>query len=372
MSGVMDIVVPRVKTVVDLFATPLTAAHYVELLNPLWSARRLHARVVDVIDETADSRTIVFQPGRNWRRHRAGQHIRVGMSVDGRRYTRTYTLSSSPERPDGNISITVKVLDGGRMSRHLVRELDIGEHLPIGLPQGEFVLPDARPVKPLFISGGSGITPVMSMLRTYDLIGNVPDIVHIHYAPHEYDVIFGSEIRALAERHPDHYHPQLVHTRAFGEDRSEEQHFSAEQLDELCPDWQDREVWACGPQALLDAAEAHFDEAGRGQHFRVERFRAALADLGDVEGGAVTFRANGNDVTAEADGQTPLLRVAEDAGLNPAHGCRMGICHTCDSPLLSGRVRDLRNGRLIQEPGDTVQTCISAAAGDCAIDLVTS
>ena len=78
---------------------------------------------------------------------------------------------------------------------------------------------------------------------------------------------------------------------------------------------------------------------------------------------------DGERVTAETDGETPLLRVAEDVGLNPPHGCRMGICHTCDSPLAAGVVRDLRNGRVIEEQGDTVQTCVSAAVGDCTIEL---
>ena len=112
LQAVREQVGPRVKQVVDLFATPLTASHYIELVNPLWTTHRLQARVEDVRDETRDSRTLVLRPGRNWRRHRAGQHIRVGLSVEGRRYTRTYSLSSSPDRPDGNITITVKILAG--------------------------------------------------------------------------------------------------------------------------------------------------------------------------------------------------------------------------------------------------------------------
>jgi ferredoxin-NADP reductase len=157
--------------VVNMFATPLQASHYVELVNPLWSSHRLQARVEEVWDETSDARTITLKPGRNWRRHRAGQHIRVGVPIGGMRFTRTYSISSSPERRDGCITITVKVLDGGRMSGHLVRNLEVGSYLPIGLPQGDFVVPEAMPVRPLFITAGSGITPVMSMLRTWDLIG---------------------------------------------------------------------------------------------------------------------------------------------------------------------------------------------------------
>ena len=362
---------PVVRPVVDAFASPLTAEHYLELVAPLWSSRRLQARVVDVRDETRDARTLVLRPGRGWRRHRAGQHVRVGLSVGGRRYTRTYSLSSSPERSDGFLTITVKVHPGGRMSGHLVREVEVGDHLAIGLPQGDFVVPEAKPVRPLFITAGSGITPVMSMLRFYDEVGNVPDIAHVHYAPHEYDFIFGEECHALAERYPGLYDLHPVYTRRLGEERSADQHFTPEQLAELVPDWDQREVWACGPQALLDDLEAHVEAVGRRRQLHVERFRAALADLDDVDGGTVTFLTDDGEVVAEGDGGTPLLRVAEDAGLNPAHGCRMGNCHTCDVPLRGGRVVDMRTGEPIVEEDHMVQICVSVAAGESRIDLTT-
>ncbi len=358
-------------SVIDLYATPLRVSHYVELLNPLWTSHKLQARVIEVRDETADARTVTLRPGRNWRRHRAGQHVRIGLPIDGKRFTRTYSISSSPERRDGCITITVKVLDGGRMSGHLVRRLSVGTHLPIGLPQGEFLVPESTPVKPLFVTGGSGITPVMSMLRTWAIVGNMPDVTHVHYAPHTYDVIFGSELRQLADDHT-RYRYEPVLTRELG-GVSTDHHFSVDQLERLCPDWADREVWVCGPQALVDAVEAHYAEAGLASRVRSERFRAALADIDpDATGGTVTFVNTGDDVVTEAESQTPLLRVAEDAGLNPDHGCRMGICHTCDVALAAGRVRDLRTGNVIDEVGHTVQICTAAAAGDCTIDLTRS
>jgi stearoyl-CoA 9-desaturase NADPH oxidoreductase len=368
--SVVSVARARVTDVVNLFATPLKASHYVELVNPLWTSHKLQARVEAVWDETADSRTITLRPGRHWRRHRAGQHVRIGVPIGGRRFTRTYSISSSPERRDGCITITVKVLEGGRMSGHLVRKLEVGAYLPIGLPQGDFLVPEAMPVRPLFITAGSGVTPVMSMLRTWDIVGNMPDVVHVHYAPHRYDVIFGAEMETLASTHR-RYRYEPVLTREEGEvGRSTARHFGAQQLDELCPDWREREVWACGPQSLLEAVEAHFDAAGRGRAVHIERFRAPLADIpGDAAGGLVTFRTADTPVDATADAETPLLRVAEDAGLNPEHGCRMGICHTCDVPLLAGRVRDLRTGEVIDEPGRAVQICISGAAGDCEIEL---
>lgn len=360
-------VLSAIGRITDLFAYPLRTSHYVDLVNPLWTTHQLQARVVKVWDETRDARTITLKPGLNWRGHRAGQHVRVGIPVGGMHYTRTYTISSAPERADGCFTITVKVIEGGRISRHIVRELKVGDYLPIGLPQGDFYLPDAQPVKPLFITAGSGITPAMSMLRSLVAEERLPDCVHIHYAPHEFDVIFGKEISALSEAHA-RYRFKPVFTRELGEAQREKRHFSAAQLEQLCPDWRERECYACGPQEMLAAIEALWESEGLSRHLHVERFRAAFASIpAGAVGGQVRFAQAG--VTATADSATSLLRVAEDAGLNPAHGCRMGICHACDTTLLAGCVRDLRTGQLVNETGSIVQPCICAAAGDCELDI---
>lgn len=351
----------------DMLAWPLRTSHYLELVNPLWTTHALQARVEKVWDETKDARTLTLRPGLNWRGHRAGQHVRVGIPVNGMHYTRTYTISSPPERDDDCITITVKAHPGGRISTHLVRQIKVGSYLPIGLPQGEFMLPDATPVQPLFISAGSGITPIISMLRSLVARDRLPPTVHIHYAPHDYDVIFGKELKALAEKHP-HYQLHLVFTQELGGQATGNHRFTAAQLDDLCPDWRHREVYACGPASLLAAVESHWENAGLSRHVHVERFRAAFSDIpSDAVGGRVSFARS--ELVVDADSGTNLLRVAEDAGLNPTHGCRMGICHTCDATLKSGCVRDLRNGNVINEAGQLIQICVCAAAGDCEIDL---
>ncbi len=360
-------VLGRIGAVTDLFAYPLRTSHYVELVNPLWTTHRLQARVEKVWDETKDARTLTLRLGLNWRGHRAGQHVRLGVPIGGMHHTRTYTISSPPEREDGCITITVKAIAGGRMSHHLVRKVTPGTYLPIGLAQGDFYLPDAQPVKPLFITAGSGITPAISMLRSLIAQERLADAAHIHYAPHEFDVIFGKELRQMAADHP-RYRLRLVFTRELGAERSAERHFSSAQLDELCPDWRGREAYACGPQPLLAALEKHYEQAGMSRRLRIERFHAPWAELpAGVVGGRVRFARSAFEVNADA--RTNLLRVAEDAGLNPPHGCRMGICYSCNTRLLSGCVRDLRTGKVQNEAGAVVQTCISAAAGDCELDL---
>lgn len=353
--------------ITDWFAYPLRASHYVELVNPLWTTHKMQAQVVNVWDETKDSRTITLKPGANWRLHRAGQHIRIGIPVEGRQYTRTYTISSAPERADGLFTITVKAIEDGRVSRHIVRNLKVGDFLPVGLPQGDFYLPDASPIQPLFITAGSGITPAMSMLRSLVAQQRTPSTVHIHFAPHEFDVIFGRELRTM-DAEQKYYRLHEVHTRKFGDDEQAAGHFSLEMLEQVCPDWKERDCYACGPASLLSELERTWENAGLSRKLHIERFRAEFTDIhADAVGGKVTFAQSG--VAVDADSQTNLLRVAEEAGMNPPHGCRMGICHTCNTTLKSGCVRDLRSGEILNEAGAIVQTCVCAAAGDCELDL---
>ncbi len=357
----------RLESIADYLAYPLRSSHYLELINPLWSSHALQARVEAVWDETKDARTLTLRPGINWRVHRAGQHVRIGVPVAGKHHTRTYTISSPPERKDGCFTITVKAIVGGRISHHIVRQVKVGDYLPIGLPHGDFYLPEAQPVKPLFITAGSGITPAMSILRALIARKHLPDSVHIHYAPHEFDVIFGKELRQMAEQNPQ-YHLQQVFTHHYGDLKQTRGYFSSMQLEQLCPDWKTREAYVCGPQPLVAAIEKHYAAAGMTRHLHIERFRAEMAPVpSGAHGGKVHFVKSG--VAVLADASTNLLRVAEDAGMNPSHGCRMGICHTCNTTLLSGYVRDMRTGKLLSEAGSTVQICICAAAGNCELAL---
>ena len=355
----------RLSGLADRFAWPLRASHYLELLNPRWTTHALHASVEAHRDETRDVRTLTLRPGRGWRSHRAGQHVRLGVPIGGAVHLRTYSISSPPEREDGCITVTVKAVPDGRVSRHLVREIEPGAQLLLGLPQGDFVLPEAAPVHAVFMSGGSGITPLMSMLRSRASRGDVPDIVHLHYVRNAQDLIFRDELAALVKQHP-RYRLHLVTTRAAGETGSAG-HFSGVQLDQLCPDWKQRDAYACGPQGLLADLEAQWRSVALLRRLHIERFRAALAETpADAAGGRVRFARSAREI--EADGCTSLLRVAEDAGLRPPHGCRMGICHSCTVTLRAGCVRDLRNNTLTDQPGSRVQICVCAAAGDVELE----
>ncbi|WP_375430012.1 ferredoxin reductase [uncultured Friedmanniella sp.] len=341
----------------ETVATPLVPADYLDLVAPLRSGADLRGRVVSVYAETADAATVTIRPGRSWRGHRPGQYVRIGVDVDGVRQWRAYSLTSAPDRPDGLIAITVKAIPGGRVSNHLVRRLQPGMILHLDQAAGDFVLPQRPPPRLLFVTAGSGVTPVMGMLRHY--AARLVEVVLVHSAPRPDDVIFGTELRALA---------------AAGRIRLVERHTATagvlvpDELDTLVPDWHDRQTWACGPTGLLDALEGHWSAAGLADRLHTERFRAVVVTAG--EGGAVTFARTG--AVVETDGAAPLLEAGEAAGVSMPSGCRMGICFGCVVGLTSGAVRDLRNGELTTAaPGDGVriQTCVSAAASACTLDI---
>jgi ferredoxin-NADP reductase len=311
---------------------------------------------VAVQPETADAATIVIRPGRGWRQLTPGQYVRVGVDVDGVRQWRAYSLTSPLDRDDGCISITVKAIPDGVVSNHLVRRARAGTVVQLDQATGEFTLPAVPPAKLLFVTAGSGITPVMGMLR--NAIDELDDVVLVHSAPTPDDVVFAEELALLAGRG----RIRLVtrHTDRDGMIR-------AGDLAGLVGDMAERETWACGPLPMLDDIEAVWAERGIGDRLHTERFRAATVAVGD--GGTVTF-ASGQTVVA--DGATPILDVGESAGVLMPSGCRMGICFGCALPLREGAVRDLRNGDMTTAaPGDgvVIQTCVSAAAGPCHIDV---
>ncbi|WP_036504649.1 ferredoxin reductase [Nocardia aobensis] len=350
--------------------TPLLPDDYLHLVNPLWSARELRGRIVEVRKETADSVTLVIKPGWGFDfTFTPGQYIGIGVLVDGRWHWRSYSLTCPPDwtAPDNRaervISIAVKAMPEGFLSSHLVNGVPQGTVVRLAAPQGGFVLPEPPPAKVLFITAGSGITPVMAMLRTMDRRAAdrtdgdaMDDIVHIHSARTAEDVMFGAELRALHDKHPGF----TAHIHLTGEQGK----FDLADLDARFPDWRERETWACGPAGLLNDVEKHWAAAGISDKLHVERFEVERSAIG--EGGTVTFART--DRSTEVDGATSLLEAGEAAGVQMPFGCRMGICQTCVVTLTDGHVRDLRNGAEHQA-GEKVQTCISAAAGDCTLDV---
>jgi ferredoxin len=168
--------------------------------------------------------------------------------------------------------------------------------------------------------------------------------------------MFAAELAEL-QRENDGYQLRVRLTRQQGR-------LDLSRIGDEVPDWRDRQTWACGPEGMLNAAEATWTAAGIAERLHLERFAVSRAST-HGQGGTVEFARSGKTVTVDA--ATPLMEAGESAGVRMPFGCRMGICQSCVVGLLDGHVRDLRTGTE-HEPGSRVQTCISAASGDCVLD----
>jgi ferredoxin-NADP reductase len=305
--------------------------------------------------------TVLIKPGYRWPGHKPGQYVRIGCDIDGVRHWRAYSLTSDPMRADGLISITPKLVDAGKVSPYLVRQARPGTIVTLSDVEGDFVLPDPPPQRLLFISAGSGITPIMSMLRHLDHEHAIGDVVVLHSARHADEVIFGPELRELAHRHEGlHLHEQL--TREQGR-------MGPDDLERLCPDWRERQTYLSGPSDMLEAFSDRWDRDGDCDCLHMERFQPKLGLAEGAEGEGGTIRFLKSDACAESDGKAPILVAGEQAGLELPYGCREGICHTCVGELRGGRVRDLRNGKVYGQEGEMIRTCISAPEGPIEIEL---
>lgn len=349
--------------------TPHGVDRYVELVKPAFSLRDVRAAVVAVRHATPHSVTLTLRPNDNWRGFRAGQHVRLSVEIDGVRHTRPYSPAGS-EHDRELIEITAHSQPSGTVSPHLKAALAPGAVVGLSQAVGDFALPSQRPSALLLISGGSGITPVIAMLRTLCEEGHAGPIAFLHYAPGEDRVAYAAELRTLAAAHPN---VRLLrgYTRAGGSHAGElAGRFSRDHLAAAGIDPATAQTYVCGPAALVEAVHATWASDGLEERLHVERFvaPAALADP-DARGaatGAISFARSGA-VAANSGGT--LLDQAEAAGLTPQSGCRMGICHTCSCRKLEGAVRDVRTGAVSTAPDEQIQICVNVPLGDVTLDI---
>jgi stearoyl-CoA 9-desaturase NADPH oxidoreductase len=355
----------RVVTVADALAAPHGVDRFVELVAPRWSSTEVRARIVAVRRSATTSATVWLAPNGNWTGFEAGQHVQLSVEIDGRRHTRCYSMANSAVAGDGLVELTVKAHPEGRVSRFVVDEARPGLVVGLSAALGDFVLPASRPERIVLVSGGSGITPVVSILRTLCDEGHPGPVSFLHYNDEPAAHPYRRELEALASAHPN----VLVRTGyALAPAAGDVQGlFTEAHLTAADPRWREAEAFACGPAPLMDAVRRAYAGAGRLGAYHDEAFAAPAPSAHALAGGGtVTFERAGLQV---ADDGRPLLVQAEAAGLAPSHGCRMGICHTCTRVLRCGAVRDLTTGEVVDQPGAPIRICMSAPEGDVAVDL---
>lgn len=339
------------SSLVDLLTGPHGVDRYTELVSPTWTRNDARARVVAVRRSTPRSVTLLLEPNDAFPGFTAGQHINLSVEIDGRRRTRCY----SPASAEGQrlIELTVGRHEKGLVSEHLYRNARPGMIVGLDKVGGDFVLPAIRPRRILLVSGGSGITPVMSMLRTLNDEQYAGRVTFIHYARNREEACYYDELAEMPR-------VQVLHgyTRT-PQDGDLQGYFGAEHLRAAIanPD----AVYVCGPPALVAAVREQCPDAISESFVPPE-----ITVPADSSGGRVSFL--GSTISVIDDGRS-LLEQAEAAGLEPVSGCRMGICHSCTCRKTGGTVRNLITGKVSTAESEDIQICVSVPLGDVEIDL---
>jgi stearoyl-CoA 9-desaturase NADPH oxidoreductase len=351
------------SNLVDSLVGPHGIDRYLEVVRPNWTLNEPRGRVVRVERMTKDSVTLTLKPNGAFAGFDPGQFVQVGVEIDGVRRTRCYSPASSAHDA-GMLELTVKTHSDGLVSRHLAERAHVGLVVALSAADGDFHLPATRPERLLLLSGGSGITPVLSMLRTLcheDYSGHID---FVHYAPGPAEALYRSELERIAARHPN---VRLLrsYTREPGAGELDG-HFGATHLAAL-GDYAHSETFACGPPAMLDAIRASWAAAGLDERLHVESFvPPTLAIRTDEPEGTVSFARAGE--AAPNDGRT-LLEQAEGAGLSPEFGCRMGICHSCSCRKTAGSVRNAITGEVSSAEDEEIRICVSVPVGDVQLEI---
>lgn len=353
----------RFKRLVQPLIVPQVFDFWASRLNSTWSWERSLARIVQRKSESADTVTLWLKPNGHWAGFQPGQHVNVSAQIDGVRVTRSYSLTNA-SAAQGRIAITVKGIEGGKLSRHLCRGAGIGDVLELSPAFGDMTLPDTLQGKWLFLAAGSGITPLMSMTRALAAKGMPVPLVLAYWARTREELCFVDELKSLAALHAN-FTVHFVLTRETVAGDEPTGRISEESIRSLIDDPAMRQVYACGPGGFVDSARSLL--APIAHSFHAEAFSPpprVAEDTGSVQ---VTLAASGRTLTL-ARGES-LLKGLEAAGLKPASGCRMGICNTCACGKSSGVTRHLHTGELAHEPASALKLCISSASTDLVLDL---
>ena len=351
------------SSLVNALAYPHGVDRYVELVRPLLLARDVRAEVTGVRRQTPKSVTLTLRPNENWRGFRAGQFVGVSVEVEGVRLTRPYSPAGSQHAPAGELELTVSTHPQGRLSRHLRDHARPGMIVGLTQAQGQFVLPEERPRRVLLISGGSAITPVMAMLRTLCDEAFGGEIGFLNYARSSLTALYEPELRMLAKRHAT-----LRVARGFTRARGSQLagRFAREHLSAIISEHADAATFVCGPPALIDAVRAVWADDGLPEP-AIETFTAPAVRFDtDAAEGLVSFAVSGREARNSG---LPLLEQAEDVGLSPDHGCRMGICNTCSCRKSTGTVRNVISGAISSAGEEQIRICVSVPVSDVVLDL---
>lgn len=340
-----------------------------DFMNPLttqtWSNGRHLLRCVRVIAETHDVTTFTFgmsQPVLFF--FKPGQFVTLELDLDGERIMRSYTISSSPSIPY-SISITIKRIPGGRVSNWLHDNMIPGMQLAVHGPVGNFNCIDFPAKKTLLLSGGVGVTPIMSMMRWWFDTDSDVDIIFAHSARAPRDIIYARELDYMSSRIDNFQLHLICEHQEIGQSWNSYRGFlNLRMMSLIAPDFQEREIFCCGPQPYMTAVKGMLQDAGFDmQHYHEESFSAtpvkdvALAkkhaDAAEIEEQlpkeVVHVSFSDSELSVDIPIGTNLNEAAAEAGVTIPKACGVGICGACRVKIESGACEMDHNGGISEE-----------------------
>lgn len=319
-----------------------------EKINPVWAWKKVKATVVKTRALSPDFYQIQLRPNRNFKHQqfKAGQSILVTVEIAGVRQQRSYSVVKF--LANGDIIIAVK--QQGKVS-NVLTQLTFGNIVELSQPQGDFVLnQDVAPI--LLIASGSGITAIYSLLLEALKVSN-RSIDLIYFSR---DDAFHTDLEQLDQQNAQFKYHAINTTQ-------NKQHVTIELLEELVPDFQTRQSYACGASAMMQSLNQIFQNLNIEQQLKQEYFQIAV-DESLVAQPVVFLRSQ-----QAFEARSSLLESAEQAGLKPTHGCRMGICNTCTCTKVSGSTKNMLTGEIDHASNTQIKLCISQAISPVTINL---
>lgn len=357
----------------DALFTGRSAADYfsplIQAVDPDWAPGRTLATLESVQRETADTQTLMLRPHRGWRGFQSGQHVALEISVNGRTLIRTFTIASTPAHlsKTGTIALTIKQNPEGRVTPFLHQHLRVGARIGLSAASGKFLLPESLEGALLYIAAGSGITPVMSHLRTLVEQEFPVPVTLLYYAKTQEELIFLPELLAISKACP-RFKLLTATTRDSESRASFHERIKASHLEKALTKRTARQVYICGPKGFSDTATALLQESSAADAPVISEHFGGLSIQHDSQA-VHEIRLQRSERLIDGSAQKSLLETAEAHGLNPQSGCRMGICHTCKCKKKEGRVRNMLTGELSDAGEEIIQLCVSTPETDLTLEL---
>lgn len=329
---------------------------WLQKFNPLWSGNQALGKIVQKENAANEMVSLTIQVNRLFKFGLAGQHHPVFITVNGIRYERTYSLT---KLDDQHVLLTVKKVNAGIVSTWLVEKAQVEDIIEFGQPFGEMTLAQA-PSPLLLLAAGSGITPMLSMLKSLSQTKQFSEqpIQLMYWVKYHVDAAFKVRFEELARQYSNFKFQIFFTQEADADSRLDATH--AAQIENIAAST----VYACGPSGFVAQAETLF---GHAQCFMNEAF--SMSPVADDEIGFVNITLTQSKKTVSIPKGQSILASLEQQNIKPSHGCRMGICNKCACNKVEGSTKSLVNGSQNTEPGNLLKICVNSAQSDLVIDL---